>query len=160
MVKLKTGDNMISKQEYSKLVKKYSHNSPIFKDCILAFLFGGGICTIGQGFQNLYQYLGFNKDDAGCFVSVTLVFLGVLLTFIGWYDNLAKYGGAGTLIPITGIANSIASPAIEFKSEGLVLGMGAKMFVIAGPVLVYGISASVICGIILQILSFFGIKPL
>ena len=151
---------MISKQEYSKLFKKYSHNSPIFKDCVLAFLFGGGICTIGQGFQNLYQYLGFNKDDAGCFVFVTLVFLGVLLTFIGWYDNLAKYGGAGTLIPITGFANSIASPAIEFKSEGLVLGMGAKMFVIAGPVLVYGISASVICGIILLILSFFGIKPL
>ena len=89
-----------------------------------------------------------------------MVFLGVLLTFIGWYDNIAKYGGAGTLIPITGFANSIASPAIEFKTEGLVLGLGVKMFVIAGPVLVYGISASVICGIILQILSLFGIKPL
>ena len=96
----------------------------------------------------------------GGFVSVTLIFFGILITFIGWYDNLAKYGGAGTLIPITGFANSIASPAIEFKTEGLVLGLGVKMFVIAGPVLVYGISASVICGIILQILSFFGIKPL
>ena len=154
------GDSMISNKEYDKLVQKYSHNSPIWKDCLMAFLIGGLICAIGQGFQNLYQYLGMNKDNAGSMVSVTLVFLGILLTFIGWYDNIAKHGGAGTLVPITGFANSIASPAIEFKSEGLVLGLGVKMFVIAGPVLVYGISASVLCGLILQILSLFGIKPL
>ena len=101
-----------------------------------------------------------NKDNVGTLVSITLIFLGILTTFIGWYDNIAKIGGAGTLVPITGFANSIASPAIEFKSEGLVLGLGVKMFVIAGPVLVYGISASVVCGLVLQILSLFGIKPL
>ncbi|MCH5202034.1 MAG: stage V sporulation protein AC [Oscillospiraceae bacterium] len=151
---------MISNKEYDKLVKKYSHKSPILKDCIKAFLIGGLICTIGQGLQNLYQYFGIDKDSAGSLVSVTLVFIGILLTYIGWYDDIARHGGAGTLIPITGFANSVASPAIEFKSEGLVLGLGVKMFVIAGPVLVYGISASVICGFILQILSLFGIKPL
>lgn len=151
---------MISNKEYSKLVKKYSHNSPIIKDCLNAFWIGGLICAIGQGFQNLYQYLGMNKENSGTLVSITLIFLGILITFIGWYDNLAKLGGAGTLVPITGFANSIASPAIEFKSEGLVLGLGVKMFVIAGPVLVYGISASVVCGLILQILSLFGISPL
>ena len=154
------GDKMISNKEYDKLVKKYSHKSPILKDCIKAFLIGGLICTIGQGLQNLYQYFGIDKDSAGSLVSVTLVFIGILLTYIGWYDDIARHGGAGTLIPITGFANSVASPAIEFKSEGLVLGLGVKMFVIAGPVLVYGISASVICGFILQILSLFGIKPL
>lgn len=110
--------------------------------------------------MNLYMYLGMDKEVSGATVSVTLIFFGILLTFIGWYDDIAKHGGAGTLVPITGFANSIASPAIEFKSEGLVLGLGVKMFVIAGPVLVYGISASVICGLILQILSIFGIKPL
>lgn len=110
--------------------------------------------------MNLYMYLGMDKEVSGATVSVTLIFFGILLTFIGWYDDIAKHGGAGTLVPITGFANSIASPAIEFKSEGLVLGLGVKMFVIAGPVLVYGISASVICGLILQILSLFGIKPL
>lgn len=151
---------MISNKEYSKLVKKYSHNSPIIKDCLNAFWIGGLICTIGQGFQNLYQYLGMNKENTGTLVSITLIFFGILITFIGWYDNIAKIGGAGTLVPITGFANSIASPAIEFKSEGLVLGLGVKMFVIAGPVLVYGISASVICGLILQILSLLGISPL
>lgn len=151
---------MISNKEYSKLVKKYSHNSPIIKDCFNSFWIGGLICAIGQGFQNLYEYLGMNKDNAGTLVSITLIFLGILITFIGWYDNIAKIGGAGTLVPITGFANSIASPAIEFKSEGLVLGLGVKMFVIAGPVLVYGISASVVCGLVLQILSLFGIKPL
>lgn len=160
MDKINLGDNMISNKEYSKLVKKYSHNSPIIKDCFNAFWTGGLICAIGQGFQNLYEYLGMNKDNAGTLVSITLIFIGILITFIGWYDNIAKIGGAGTLVPITGFANSIASPAIEFKSEGLVLGLGVKMFVIAGPVLVYGISASVVCGLVLQILSLFGIKPL
>lgn len=155
-----TGDKMISNKEYDKLVKKYSHKSPILKDCTKAFFIGGLICTIGQSLQNLYQYLGLDKDSAGSLVSVTLVFIGILLTYIGWYDDIARHGGAGTLIPITGFANSVASPAIEFKSEGLVLGLGVKMFVIAGPVLVYGISASIICGFILQILSLFGIKPL
>jgi stage V sporulation protein AC len=150
----------MTNKEYNLIVQKYSHKSPILKDCIKAFLIGGLICAIGQGFMNLYEFLGINKDDAGTLVSVTLVFLGILLTYIGWYDNIAKHGGAGTLIPITGFANSIASPAIEFKSEGLVLGLGVKMFVIAGPVLVYGVSASIVCGLILEILSLFGIQPM
>ena len=139
---------MISNKEYSKLVKKYSHNSPIIKDCFNAFWIGGLICAIGQGFQNLYEYLGMNKDNAGTLVSITLIFLGILTTFIGWYDNIAKIGGAGTLVPITGFANSIASPAIEFKKEGWVFGLGAKMFQVAGPVIVYGTVTSIFVGII------------
>ncbi|MBQ9673818.1 MAG: stage V sporulation protein AC [Ruminococcus sp.] len=150
----------MTNQEYDKLVQKHSHDSPIVKDCTKAFLIGGLICAIGQGFMNIYQNLGINKEDAGTLVSVTLIFLGILLTFLGLYDDIAKHAGAGTLVPITGFANSIAAPAIEFKSEGLILGLGVKMFVIAGPVLVYGISSSIICGIILEILSYFGIKPL
>ena len=151
---------MVSQKEYKKITDRNSPKSNVFVDCIWAFLIGGGICTLGQALINLYSFLGLGEQSSKTLCSVSLVFLGIFFTAIHLYDNLAKHAGAGTLVPITGFANSIASPAIEFKSEGLVLGMGAKMFVIAGPVLVYGISASVICGIILQILSFFGIKPL
>ena len=143
----------MTNQEYDLLVQKHSHNSPVVKDCVLAFLTGGAVCAVGQGFLNLYKNLGMNEDDAGTVVSVTLIFVGVVLTFLGVYDNLAKYAGAGTLVPITGFANSISAPAIEFKSEGLVCGLGVKMFVIAGPVLVYGISSSVVCGIILWLVG-------
>lgn len=150
----------MTNQEYDKLVQKHSHKSPLLKDCIMAFLTGGFICSIGQGFMNIYKRYGLSKDDAATLVSVTLIFIGVLLTFLGLYDNIAKHAGAGTLVPITGFANSISAPAIEFKSEGFILGLGVKMFVIAGPVLVYGISSSIICGLILEILQIFGIKPL
>lgn len=147
----------VSKKEYSKMTEKASPNSHLFTDCLKAFLFGGLICTIGQGFTDIYMLCGMQKTEAATLTSVTLVFLGALLTSIGVYDKLAKHGGAGTLIPITGFANSIVSPAIEFKSEGYILGLGAKMFIIAGPVLVYGITASVVYGIIYFILKSMGV---
>lgn len=144
----------VTKQEYSEMAKKASPNSKLCLNCLKAFLIGGLICTIGQGFIDLYsKVLGMNLTDARTLTSVSLVFLGGLFTSLGIYDNIAKHGGAGTLVPITGFANSIVSPAIEFKSEGFVLGLGAKMFVIAGPVLVYGITASVIYGIIYWIMT-------
>lgn len=125
-----------------------SPNSKTAVNCIKAFLIGGLICCIGQALTNLYLSLNLSQTNARTLTSVSLVFLGGLLTSIGIYDNIAKHAGAGTLVPITGFANSIVAPAIEFKSEGFVLGLGAKMFVIAGPVLVYGITASVIFGIL------------
>lgn len=144
----------VTKQEYSQMTKKASPNSKLWLNCLKAFLIGGIICTIGQGFIDLYnKVLGLSLDDARTLTSVSLVFLGGLFTSLGIYDNIAKHGGAGTLVPITGFANSIVSPAIEFKSEGFILGLGAKMFVIAGPVLVYGTTASVIYGIIYWLMS-------
>lgn len=138
------------------MTKKASPNSRVVINCVKAFLIGGLICTIGQALTKLYMYWQLDKDTARTLTSVTLVFIGGLLTSIGVYDNIAKHGGAGTLVPITGFANSIVSPAIEFKSEGYVLGLGAKMFVIAGPVLVYGITASVIYGGIYWLLKVMG----
>ena len=131
------------------MTKKASPDSAIIKDCIKAFIIGGFICCIGQGFVLLYTEI-FNMPlrEARTLTSVTMVFLGALFTCLGVYDNLAKHAGAGTLVPITGFANAIVSPAIEFKTEGYVLGTGAKMFTIAGPVLVFGISASVVYGLI------------
>lgn len=143
----------ISQNEYSKLTDQKSPNSNIVKNCICAFLVGGLICMIGQAILNLYTYLGISEDDAKIWTSVSLVFLGVLLTALKVYDSIAKHAGAGTLVPITGFANSVASPAIEFKSEGFILGLGAKMFIIAGPVIVYGTLAGFIYGIILAIIS-------
>ena len=119
------------------------------KNLVWAFLVGGTICTIGQGLSNLYQSWGLDKDQAGTAVSVTLIFAAALLTGLGCFDKLAKRAGAGTLVPITGFANAMVSPALEFKSEGLITGTAAKLFVVAGPVLVFGISASVIYGLIL-----------
>ena len=139
----------MSKREYAQYVKEMSPNSPILKDCIWAFVIGGLICTIGQLFLNLYTYLGLDKTDAGTATSMTLVGLSALLTGLSLYDNIAKYAGAGTLVPITGFANAIAAPAVEFKTEGFILGVGAKIFTIAGPVLLYGTAASVIYGIFL-----------
>ena len=143
--------------EYAEIVKKNSPASQTLADCVRAFLFGGGICTAGQGIFELYAYLGAGEMTSRILTSVTLVFAGVLLTAAGVYDKLARKAGAGTLVPITGLANSMAAPAIEFKTEGFVTGVGAKMFVIAGPVLVYGITASVIYGAILWTLHLFGI---
>lgn len=139
----------MTNQDYGKLVNDRSKPSPIGKNLVWAFLVGGTICTIGQGLSNLYQSWGLDKDQAGTAVSVTLIFAAALLTGLGCFDKLAKRAGAGTLVPITGFANAMVSPALEFKSEGLITGTAAKLFVVAGPVLVFGISASVIYGLIL-----------
>lgn len=138
----------VSKKQYDEMVKQASPNSPVGKDCLFAFLFGGAICTVGQVLCQLYQNLGLELKDARAFVSVSLILLSAILTAVGWYDQMAKYAGAGTLVPITGFANSMVSPAMEFKSEGFITGLGAKMFVVAGPVLVFGITASVVYGLI------------
>lgn len=135
-------------KEYQKLVDEISPKSPIGKDCLGAFLVGGIICVIGQFFINFYTKLGLDKDAAGTAASMTLVVISATLTGLSLYDNIAKFAGAGTLVPITGFANSIAAPAVEFKTEGFILGLGAKMFTIAGPVIVYGLSASVVYGLI------------
>lgn len=138
----------ISAKEYDTMVKKASPNSKILSDCACAFVAGGIICVIGQLISDGYKAADFSKEDAAALTSATLIFLGAFLTGIGVYDNIAKFGRAGTLVPITGFANSIVSPALEYKTEGYILGVGAKMFTIAGPVLAYGISASVIYGVI------------
>jgi stage V sporulation protein AC len=148
---------MISPKEYSDIVKKNSPNSKCFVNSIMAFLIGGAICTIGQCLTNLYQFWGLDEESSKTLTSVTLIFLGILLTAIGVYDKIARHAGAGTLVPITGFANAVSSPAIEFKAEGYVAGLGAKMFIIAGPVIVYGTTASIIYGAILWILHLFGI---
>lgn len=149
---------MISPKEYNRIVTKNSPKSKLFVNCIKAFLIGGAICTIGQGFTDLYAMLGATEKDSKTLCSVTLIFIGILLTAIGVYDKIAKHGGAGTLVPITGFANAVSSPAIEFKSEGYIAGLGAKLFIIAGPVIVYGVSASIIYGFVLWILSLFGVR--
>ena len=138
----------MTEKEYGKLVKDMSPKSPILKDCAMAFLIGGLICTVGQLIMNGYLDLGLEKEDAGTAMSMTLVALSALLTGFSLYDNIAKHAGAGTLVPITGFANAISSAAIEFKTEGFILGVGAKMFTIAGPVIVYGVSASVVYGLV------------
>ena len=145
----------MTEKEYGKLVKEMSPNSPILKDCIWAFVIGGLICTIGQLFLNLYTYLGLDKTDAGTATSMSLIAISGLLTGLSLYDDIAKFAGAGTLVPITGFANSIAASAVEFKTEGFILGVGAKMFTIAGPVIVYGVSASVVYGLIYWITTLF-----
>ena len=138
----------MTEKEYAKLVKDMSPKSPIWKDCLNAFWIGGLICALGQLIMNGYLALGLTKEDAGTAMSMTLVFLSALLTGFSFYDNIAKHAGAGTLVPITGFANAISSAAVEFKTEGFILGVGAKMFTIAGPVIVYGVSASVVYGLI------------
>ena len=135
-------------QEYAKLVKKKSPPSSLFKDICLAFVIGGLICTVGQLINSLISSFGVEKEEASAITSSAMIFLGAFLTGTGIYDNIARYGKAGTLVPITGFANSIVSPAMEYKTEGYILGVGAKMFTIAGPVLVYGICSSVVYGLI------------
>lgn len=138
----------ITKAQYDKMAKKASPNSKTGVNCIKAFVFGGGICVVGQILFTLYSKLDVDETMARTLTSVTLVFIGALLTALGVYDKIAKHAGAGTIIPITGFANSVASPAIEFKSEGIITGMAAKMFVIAGPVIVFSIVSSVAYGIV------------
>lgn len=145
----------ITNQEYCKYVSAKARPSPIVKDCIWAFCVGGLICTAGQALLGAYQGLGLDKEAAGTLVSVTLIFAAAVLTGLGWFDTIAKRAGAGTLVPITGFANSMVAPALEFKSEGLVTGTGVKLFTVAGPVLAYGISASVVYGVVLYVMGLF-----
>ena len=142
-------------KEYQQYVKKRAPKSPIVKDTALAFVIGGLICVVGQLIMNGWMAAGLNKEDAGTATSCTLVLISALLTGLNLYNKLGRFGGAGTLVPITGFANAVVSPAIDFKSEGFVTGMAAKMFTVAGPVIVYGVTASVIYGIILVLLQSF-----
>ncbi|NCB51495.1 MAG: stage V sporulation protein AC [Clostridia bacterium] len=139
----------MTNEQYAEYVRKKSPSSPIWGDILRAFLVGGIICCLGQGIIDAGLALGLDPEDAGTAASMSLVFLGALLTGLGIYDDIAKFAGAGTLVPITGFANSVVSPALEFKSEGFVTGMAAKMFIIAGPVIVFGLSASIVYGLIL-----------
>ena len=145
----------MTSREYLQYVAAKAKPSPIWKDMAWAFCVGGGICAGGQGLSALYQRLGAPKEDAGTWVSVTLIFLASLLTGLGVFDDIARRAGAGTLVPITGFSNARVSPALEFKHEGYVTGTGAKLFTVAGPVLAYGISASVLYGLILCVIGLF-----
>ena len=138
----------MTEKQYDALVKEMSPKSPMWRDCLNAFWIGGLICTLGQFFMNCYKNWGLEKQDAGTAASMTLVALSALLTGLSLYDDIAKHAGAGTLVPITGFANSIAAPAVEFKTESWTTGVGCKMFTIAGPVIVYGLAASVVYGLI------------
>ncbi len=139
----------MTKEEYREYAKRHTPRSHVRRNALHAFLMGGAICCLGQLLIDLYTRLGLEKDGAGTAAAISLVLLAALLTGLGVYDDLAKLGGAGTLVPITGFANAVAAPALEFKTEGLVAGTGAKMFVIAGPVLVYGVGSSVLYGLLL-----------
>ena len=141
----------MTNEEYGRLVARMAKPSPMGQDLLFAFLIGGGICAVGQLIQTGWQALGLDRESAGTATTMTLIFLSALFTALDCYNSLAKYAGAGTLVPVTGFANSVVSPAIEFKSEGLVGpgGMASKMFAIAGPVIVFGVGASVIYGLIL-----------
>ena len=149
------GGMYMTDKEYQKLVQSLAKPSPMGKDCWNAFWIGGLICVIGQLLINGFAALGMEKQDASTAASMTLVALSALLTGLSLYDDIAKHAGAGTLVPITGFANSVAAPAVEFKTEGFILGVGAKMFTIAGPVIVYGVSASVVYGLIYWITTLF-----
>ena len=145
----------MTEKEYSDLIQRLSPKSTMGKDLLWAFLVGGVICTIGPALMEFYGSVGLDETMAGTAVSMTLVALAALLTGFSVYDDIAKFAGAGTLVPITGFANSITAPAVEFKTEGFILGVGAKMFTIAGPVIVYGVSASVVYGLIYWIITLF-----
>lgn len=144
----------VNKEEYKQYVKKHAPKSPMVKNCIWAYSVGGLICVIGQMLFDLYSNItDYAKDDVYSLVTLTLIFLAALLTGLGVFDNIAKYAGAGTLVPVTGFANAVVSPAIDTKAEGFILGVGAKMFTIAGPVILYGILSGVVYGTILWIVS-------
>ncbi len=145
----------VSKEKYKAMVKKTAIKSPLIKNCFFAFVIGGVICTLGQVLMFLYAKLGLGARQISMLVPVTLIFIAAMLTALKVFDNIAKKAGAGTLVPITGFANAVTSPAIEFKPEGFVLGVGAKMFTIAGPVIVYGTVASVVYGLIYWITTLF-----
>lgn len=142
----------MSPQEYQAYVKRIAPKSPVVKDTVFAFLTGGAICALGQLIQNGFLSLGLEKADAGTAASICLIFLSALLTGLNLYNSIARFAGAGTLVPITGFANAVVSPAVDCKSEGLITGMAAKMFVVAGPVIVFGTLASVVYGVVLMLL--------
>ena len=137
----------MSPKEYQEYVKQKSKKSPIVKDTVLAFLIGGAVCMLGQLIRNGWAAYGLAAEDAATATSVSLIFLSVLLTALNFYNKLGRYGGAGTLVPITGFANAVSSPAIDFRAEGIVTGMAAKMFLVAGPVILFGTTASVVYGV-------------
>ena len=145
----------MEKQEYIRYVEGRAKKSPILKNCSFAFLIGGFICMIGQAFKDLYTYLGFDTEVSGTLTSITLIFISVTLTGLGVFDNIAKHAGAGTLVPITGFANAVSSQAIDSKSEGYILGVGAKMFSIAGPVIVYALLSGTVYGVIYYVYTLF-----
>ena len=146
----------MQKKTYRKYVAARAPRSPLFRDCLLAFLIGGLICALAEGLRSLYLLIpGYTEETAGTLTSVTLVFVAVLLTALGVFDNIAKVAGAGTLVPITGFANAVVSPALDSKSEGLVLGVGAKIFTVAGPVLLYGTLSGAIYGVIYWVILLF-----
>lgn len=145
----------IDKKTYKKFATAHAPKSPCVKNCTLAFLVGGSICAFAQLLSDLYTKAGLAKDDASALASVTLIFLAALFTGLGVFDRIAKHAGAGTLVPITGFANSVVSPAIDTKAEGLVLGVGAKIFTVAGPVLLYGTLAGAVYGVIYWITTLF-----
>jgi len=139
----------MTNKEYGEYIKTKAPPSKLYKNMLMAFIIGGIICCIGQGITAIYAYFGAETQTASAATGITMIFLGAFLTGLGVYDNIARYGGAGTLVPITGFANAVVSPAVEFKSEGIINGMCAKMFAIAGPVIVFGILASVVYGLLL-----------
>ena len=141
-------ENKNNNKEYQKLVKEASPDSPIFKNCLKAFFSGGLICCIGQFLMNIFSTYGLVADSRNMLVSVILIGLASLLTGLGWYSKIGKFCGAGSVVPITGFSNSVTAPAIEYKKEGFVLGLGAKIFTVAGPVILYGTLASIVVGII------------
>ena len=138
----------MTNNEYADYVKSKTPNSKLTINCIKAFVIGGIICVIGQCFLSLYGYWGLSEEDASAAVTITLVFLSALLTGLDIYPKIAKHAGAGTLVPVTGFANSVAAPALEAKTEGYILGVGAKVFTIAGPVILFGTLASMVAGLI------------
>lgn len=146
-------ENKYTKKEYAKYVEKVSPNSKFGRNLLRAFVIGGLICVVGQAIAEYFKSKGYSPETAGTLTTIILIFLGSFFTGLNIYDELGRFAGAGSIVPITGFANSVVSPAMEFKSEGFVTGLGAKMFVIAGPVLVYGISSSVIAGILYYFLK-------
>ena len=143
----------VQKAAYLAYVEKRAKKSPLVKDCIKAFFVGGSICVIGQLLKNLYTTIGLEEETVKALVPSSIVLLTAIVTAIGWFDRLAKFGGAGTLVPISGFANAVVAPAIDNKAEGWVLGLGAKIFIIAGPVILYGTLASVIYGVVYWVMG-------
>ena len=139
----------IDNEQKKKIIKKYTPKSRLLKDCVLAFIFGGGICTLGELLRRLYTSLGLEDKLSLTLVSITLIFIASSLTSLGIFDKIARYAGAGTLVPITGFSNSVTSEALDAKSEGIIMGVGAKIFTVAGPVILFGISSGVLYGIYL-----------
>lgn len=140
-------------KEYQAYVARKARKSPVVRDTVMAFVIGGGICVVGQLIRNGWAAAGLSQEDAGTATSCTLIAISALLTGLNLYNKLARFGGAGTLVPITGFANAVVSPALDFRSEGFVTGMAARMFLVAGPVIVFGTTASVLYGVVLMLMG-------